>query len=511
MIDSSMPSSDGLLRVGWLRILTGFLLVIALAPAGCSNGPQGLADEAAHEHDGIAVTLWTEKSELFFEYPPLVAGEENGSWAIHLTRRSDFSPITAGALTVVFRSPNGSDYSITADEPARPGIYTPAPQPPGPGIYQVHVLASGPQLEDRIEVGPIEVYADESSIPHDDSAADSGISFLKEQQWPIDFQVVAATDREIPVVVEVSGVIEAAPGRVVEVAAPVSGLALTTANLAAPAAGSRVSSGQALAVLSPTRQEDSFAGSRSEEERLRREVNRLTRLYDAEAIPERRLIEARSELERAEAAMEAIGPGTDSGFNLTLRSPLSGIVQESWFLPGQRVELGESLFRIVDPRVLRLRLHVPAMHVDAAGHATGAGFTVEGSDRLFRASRILSVGVAIDPASRTLPVLASVDNSDGALKIGQFLTALLEVGGTHSGVAIPNLAIQRQDGQSIGYVQTGGETFERRLLVLGPTDGTYSLVESGIASGEYAVTIGAYQVYLASLNTSDIAAEGHAH
>ena len=62
----------------------------------------------------------------------------------------------------------------------------------------------------------------------------------------------------------------------------------------------------------------------------------------------------------------------------------------------------------------------------------------------------------------------------------------------------------------MAYVQTEGESFERRLLVLGATDGNYTLVERGVEAGEYVVTKGAYQVYLASLNTSEIG-EGHAH
>ena len=79
------------------------------------------------------------------------------------------------------------------------------------------------------------------------------------------------------------------------------------------------------------------------------------------------------------------------------------------------------------------------------------------------------------------------------------------------GVAIPNKAIQNEDGVPVAYVQVGGETFERRVRRLGPTDGEYTIVAEGVEEHEHVVTVGAYQVYLGSLSTSDIATEGHAH
>ena len=68
-----------------------------------------------------------------------------------------------------------------------------------------------------------------------------------------------------------------------------------------------------------------------------------------------------------------------------------------------------------------------------------------------------------------------------------------------------------EDGQPVAYVQTEGESFERRPLGLGATDGSYTLVERGVEAGEYVVTTGAYQVYLASLSTGEIGDHGHPH
>jgi membrane fusion protein, heavy metal efflux system len=61
------------------------------------------------------------------------------------------------------------------------------------------------------------------------------------------------------------------------------------------------------------------------------------------------------------------------------------------------------------------------------------------------------------------------------------------------------------------YVQVGGESFERRPFIAGPTDGTFTIVAGGVSRGEHVVTRGAYHVYLASLGTTEIGDHGHPH
>jgi multidrug efflux pump subunit AcrA (membrane-fusion protein) len=142
---------------------------------------------------------------------------------------------------------------------------------------------------------------------------------------------------------------------------------------------------------------------------------------------------------------------------------------------------------------------------------SSGSFTVEGSPRVYEAARLISVGAAIDPKRRTLPVVLETRNRDGSLKVGMLVEARLFLAESVSGVAVPSRAVRKEDALDVAYVQVGGESFERRVLMLGPSDGEWTLVTSGILSGERVVTEGAYQVRLASLNTSEIADHGHAH
>ena len=80
-----------------------------------------------------------------------------------------------------------------------------------------------------------------------------------------------------------------------------------------------------------------------------------------------------------------------------------------------------------------------------------------------------------------------------------------------TGVAVPTEAILDEDGLSVVYVKLGGEAFQRRIVEPGPSDGSWTIVLSGVVNGEQVVAAGAYQVRLASLGEAEISDHGHPH
>ncbi len=518
------------------RLALAALLSTGALLLGCSGGSSGdhSHGEDAHSHSAApraaesahgsraATTEWSDRLEIFAEHPVMVAGQESAPWAVHVTRLDGYRPLTEGALTLRFRRPDGAAYVHSVEGPPEPGIFTPQPTIPETGTFRLFAVVEGPQAQDTVEVGDVTVYESTSAAPAPGGSS-AEISYLKEQQWETAFGVAEVQKRSVQRSIEAPGTIEPFAGRHAKVSAPVSGLTSARANLDMPVPGDRVQEGQTLGILSPSGGEGSYADLMGRVQRLQREVRRAERLVEAEAIPQKRLVEARHDLTLARAALESMGGSdgqrastssgpstTGAGFNYDLKAPISGRVQERHLAPGSRVEVGTVLYTIVDPSRVWLRLRVSAEHASAVSRATGAVFTVEGSDTAYEASRVVSTGASIDADTRTLPVRLEAPNPNGALKIGMMADARLLLDGSKPGITIPNEAIQTEDGQPVAYVQTGGESFERRPLQLGPTDGQHTLVERGVQVGEHVVTAGAYQVYLASLNTSQIG-HGHTH
>ena len=490
--------------VSWLALTIGS----TLWAGGC--GDSGALTEAV-EIGAVVVTQWNDSTELFLEYPYPVAGAATGNWAIHLTDMEDFKPIRSGSLAVHFTSATGMAETFEIDAPARDGIFLLDPVVRQPGTYRVELVLTSPQVSSHHVLDRVIVHSSLDEALAVEALEDGGgITFLKEQQWVIPFSVNPVGEGDVHRTVTAPGEIVPPDGALVQVSALVEGIAPAEGNRDAPSVGEAVREGQVLVVLAPTAQEGGFAQARGRVERLQREVDRAGRLFEAGAIPNRRLVEARHDLEIAQAEVDAMGGRTDGSYQLSLRAPISGVIAARSFVPGGRVEPGEPLFTIVDLSTAWLRVHVTASTATSIPDDAQATFTVEGSDRVFRTSRLLSVGSIIDPLTHTVPVVFETEATGGPLTFGQLAQAAIPIGGTVTGIVLPNSAILDDNGTTVAYVQTGGETFERHILTLGVRDGTSSQVLGGIELAEMVVTTGAYQVRLASLSGGDFAG-AHAH
>lgn len=488
-----------------------WLVLLSVSGLGACAGDAPETAVEAERGGGEAITIWTDRTELFFEHPALIAGRPGEPWAIHLTDLADFQAVTEGRLTLEFRGPDGRMHTTVSDAPARAGVYNPAPSLPAAGMYDLTMVLEGGQVSDEIFVGPILVFASENDLPVLPEAESVGIAFLKEQQWPIDFATVPVGPRVVAPGLEVTGALEAVPGRVVQITAPVDGIARWALNREAPAVGTRVRAGQPLIRLAPVAGEDAYPSLRGAVERMEREVARAERLVAAEAVPARRLEEARHDLEIARAQLAAVDAGEGDDYTFSLSSPIEGAVVDRAFVAGQRVDAGAHLMTILDPRRLHAVLHVPAADMEVLDRVSAATFAPEGSSRVERTADLVSVGAALEPGLRTVPVRFAVDNAAGRLRPGMLITGRLLAGEPEPALAVPDDAIVDEDGLLVAYVQIGGETFERRAVTVGASDGQFTVVLSGVRRGERVVTRGQYQVKLSSLNTGEISDHGHPH
>src|SRR5438876_4380005 len=101
----------------WLTI------VGTMSCARTSNAPKA-------EPPTLNVTDWTDKTELYMEYPPLVAGEP-ALFAVHLTRLDDFKPVTSGHAALEFAPiAGGQPKVLTGPPPSRPGAFRIEGPPP---------------------------------------------------------------------------------------------------------------------------------------------------------------------------------------------------------------------------------------------------------------------------------------------------------------------------------------------------------------------------------------------
>ena len=173
----------------------------------------------------LSVTRWTDKTELFAEYPPLAVGETS-RFAIHLTRLDSFKALTEGRVEVHLRGGTAPAEVFRVDAPSRPGIFGVDVKPARAGTREMVIVLHAAGLNDEHRVGQVDVHATaEAARSAASKAGDEtpGISFLKEQQWSLDFGTALVREQSVRESIRVPGRLEARPGGAADVAAPIDG------------------------------------------------------------------------------------------------------------------------------------------------------------------------------------------------------------------------------------------------------------------------------------------------
>jgi RND family efflux transporter MFP subunit len=508
------------------------IAVIALAAgiaAGC--GRNAAVQEA--EVPTLDVTKWSEKTELFMEYPPLVAGQF-ALYAVHLTRLSDFSAMTTGRPRLEFTSEaGGGPVVLQGNPPSRPGVFrVEGPSPPA-GRYRWALVVDAPDLADRHDLGTVTVFADQASAiaeaaKHADETA-AAISYLKESQWTNGFATALVQQAEIRASLRVPATVHPLPGGEAIVAAPAAGRFAADALLSI---GERVRAGQVLGRLEPrlaagpdrATLEADVAESRAALDGARLEQARAERLLAERAVPARRVEDARRASVVAEARLRAAearltqrdetlrtGGGAAAGNAFALRAPIAGRLADVMVTLGASYEEGAPLFRIVRTDRVELEVQVPAANVMVARQASDVALEIPGTSEplQLKPHHVHDSGV-IDPTSRALGLQMEIDNPGEQLLVGQVGTAVLYTRERRRSPVVPSAAVLMEAGRPYVFVQTGGEQFVRRFIEIAGRDGNLVEVTSGVATGERVVTRGAYDVQLASA-ASGLPAEGHVH
>jgi RND family efflux transporter MFP subunit len=514
---------------------TKILLAVLVAGLGFTacrrdSAPAGGAEP---ELPTLDVTSWTDKSELFMEYPPLVAGE-TALFAVHLTRLSDFSAMTAGRPRIEFTPESGGPaVTLHGNEPSRPGVFRVEGPSPSAGRYQWALIVDAPDLSDRHELGAITVFDDQAAAVADAQrhAVDdpAAISYLKEPQWTNGFATVPVQEGAVRASIRAPATIHPLPGGEAIVAAPAAGRFTADTLLSI---GDRVRGGQILGQLEPrlaagsdrATLEAEVAEARVAVEAARAEQARAERLLAERAVPARRVEDARWATTVAEARVRAAearlaqrdetlrtGGGAAAGNAFALRAPIAGRLAEVMATLGAAYDEGAPLFRIVRTDVVELEVQVPAADVPAARETTALALEIPGIAAPFelKPRHVYDSGV-IDMATRALAVQMEIQNPGERLLVGQAGTAILYTRQMQRVPVVPPDAVLMEAGRPYVFVQLGGEQFARRFIEIASRDGDRIGVRTGVKPGERVVTRGAYDVQLAAA-AGGLPAEGHVH
>jgi RND family efflux transporter MFP subunit len=259
--------------------------------------------------------------------------------------------------------------------------------------------------------------------------------------------------------------------------------------------GMAVSAGQVLVRLDATGIRDQYRSAESARkaaetaaELAQGDLVRDQRLVEAGALAQRQLEATRRAALQADAMLaDARARYATAELNLRrteIRAPFAGIVATRTARVGDIVQMGTVMATVIDPNSLRLEAQVPVDQIGRLKIGTMVLFTVSGyEDRQFRGV-VARVSPAVDPATRQVPIMVRLPNTEGTLVSGLFVDGRVATE-SRAGVTVPTLAVDQRGLRPAVYRIKGGR-LEKVEVELGFEDAVTERVEirSGLAAGD---------------------------
>lgn len=317
-------------------------------------------------------------------------------------------------------------------------------------------------------------------------------------------------------VVTVTATIKANQDRIAQVAPRVEGrITRVSANL-----GDNVRAGQVLATLDSValgEAQSALQQAQSSHRVAQADFQRAQTLSAEEIIPQRELLRAKAEFEKASSELRAaedklrlLGASPQRGgraeSNFLLTAPLAGTVIQKKAAVGELASASEPVFTVADLSVVWIEASLTEDLLAKVKKGASATVTVTAYPGQTFAGKVTYIAGVLDKDSRTIPARIEVDNKDGRLKPEMFASATIETGQAQANVlSVPEAAIVLLQGQPTVFVSEHGG-YEARPVELGDKVGGRTTIRTGLQAGDKVVTAGAYALK-ARLLKSQISAE----
>ncbi len=192
-----------------------------------------------------------------------------------------------------------------------------------------------------------------------------------------------------------------------------------------------------------------------------------------------------------------LGRSRDIQSHVPIVAPFAGRIIGRNLTRGEVVETTEKLFIIADLSEVWVQANIPErdiafVHAIHASGARQAEIRINAYPNEVMTGTITYVGDVLDPATRTMQLRLELPNPDGRLKPEMFATIRLSSEPQPDQLAVPEAALQRDQGRTFVFVQRDADTYEARDVQVGESNGTFTTILGGLSEGDPVVTHGAF-------------------
>jgi len=499
-------------------------ILMLLFFSACTEEVKSLATDEPAGPEPIAITDYSEQTELFVEFDPFVVNSPS-TFLAHFTYMDTFKPFKEGQVEACLSFSNETKECFSVDAPAFEGIFKPVATPTQSGDAKLSISIKLGSISVTHELGMFKVYEFVAQIPLLKEEEDDSISYLKEQQWKVEFATQIVKKRLLRESISTFANVEIPHNHEYILTAPVSGIVTLNEGISV---GTKLKKNMTVAYITPLLgQKEDISTLKFELKKAntnltlkKYDYERLQKLKAKNAVSQNRLIVAEQEYEMAKAQLANVtqrlkqfDTGSNKNLGLSLNNQINGTINKLLALSGSYVNEGDTIAHIINPEKLWLNINIPQNDSKQITKPLGVELLRNENSLVFTVNenaKFLYFNNNIDPITRTASLLFEINNDSSSLEIGAIYAARAYTGKTVEALAIPKSAILNDNGQHVVYIQTGGESFERRNVQTGLSDAGYVEVYSGVSAGEHIASKGVYEILLSSISPA-AAGHGHAH
>ena len=253
--------------------------------------------------------------------------------------------------------------------------------------------------------------------------------------------------------------------------------------------GQQVQAGDVLVEFDSEQTSANLAEAQAALDESRSQFKRSRELFATQALSESQLDQIQATL----SANEARVAGARSQLNDTIiRAPFAGRVGLRQISNGSFVSPGTVIATLDDTSVIKLDFSVPEVFLSSLkeGMEIAAGTSAYPNEQF--KGRVSSIDSRLDPVSRAVMMRARIDNRDGRLKPGMFMTVRLKRSEAPA-LLIPEQALIPEGDRKFVFLVREGKAVKTEVTIGRRRPGEVEVVK-GVAAGDVIISEGIQKV-----------------
>lgn len=258
--------------------------------------------------------------------------------------------------------------------------------------------------------------------------------------------------------------------------------------------GDRVSRGTTLLSLAQREQRALVEAAEADLDQASRDLARIRPLAEQGAVSTAELEKAERDVSTSAAQLRALQSRQS---DRVLIAPFDGVLGFRRVSVGSLIRPGDVVATLIDDSVMRLEFPVPSLFLRSVQPGLEIRARTDDLPGAVFAGTVDSIDNAIDPVTRSFRVRARIENPDGILKSGMFMSVDLYAEPRRS-LAVDEAALQPRGPDTFVWIADGsgpsGWVARRVRIETGLRHGGHVEVLSGLTEGQLVITEGAQRV-----------------